>query len=109
MNPISSLSWPKSLRFASVVSYFWGGGGIYVVFFNFYFIFYLILATDYSFRSVLRQNIGWFDDEKNATGILATKLATGIMKNKISKKKKKNRKKQDAVAVNKNHFLTQKH
>eukprot|EP00026_Physarum_polycephalum_P002974 Phypoly_transcript_02983.p1 GENE.Phypoly_transcript_02983~~Phypoly_transcript_02983.p1 ORF type:complete len:546 (+),score=91.70 Phypoly_transcript_02983:923-2560(+) len=31
---------------------------------------------DYSFKSILRQNIGWFDEEKNATGVLATKLAT---------------------------------
>jgi ATP-binding cassette subfamily B (MDR/TAP) protein 1 len=31
---------------------------------------------DYSFKSILRQDIGWFDHEKNGTGILTTKLAT---------------------------------
>jgi hypothetical protein len=39
--------------------------------------------VDNSFKSILRQNIGWFDQEKNATGILATKLATGINGRKI--------------------------
>jgi ATP-binding cassette subfamily B (MDR/TAP) protein 1 len=31
---------------------------------------------DLSFRSILRQDIGFFDDPKNSTGILTTKLAT---------------------------------
>ena len=29
-----------------------------------------------SFRSILRQHIGFFDDNKNSTGVLTTKLAT---------------------------------
>ena len=28
-----------------------------------------------SFKSILKQEIGWFDDEKNATGILTLRLS----------------------------------
>eukprot|EP01105_Mastigella_eilhardi_P006960 TRINITY_DN1844_c0_g1_i3.p1 TRINITY_DN1844_c0_g1~~TRINITY_DN1844_c0_g1_i3.p1 ORF type:complete len:1177 (-),score=251.27 TRINITY_DN1844_c0_g1_i3:9-3503(-) len=29
-----------------------------------------------SFRAILRQNIGWFDDPENSTGVLSTRLST---------------------------------
>lgn len=50
--------------------------GIHSTILSFFSLFFW-QPKDRSFRSILRQNIAWFDEEKNATGVLATKLATG--------------------------------
>uniref|UniRef100_A0A8C3MJU4 ATP-binding cassette sub-family B member 5 n=1 Tax=Geospiza parvula TaxID=87175 RepID=A0A8C3MJU4_GEOPR len=68
------------------VSFFWGflGGGwfLFLFFFVWGFMFgksgetLTMRLRSLCFRALLQQEIGWYDDQKNAVGVLLTRLAT---------------------------------